>query len=141
MSDKPKLLVVDDDPDMLDQVSAILSAAGYDVVTSSNQKDAQEMLLSVHPDLAILDLMMDTMDSGFIVCHDLKRLYPDTPVIMLTAVTTATGLSFSANSPEAQSWVKADKVLDKPARPEQILAEVRRLLKRPCPQEAPKGHH
>jgi CheY-like chemotaxis protein len=68
------------------------------------------------------------MDSGFVLCHNIKKLYPGTPVIILTAVQAATGLDFKARSAEAGSWVKADVLLDKPVRPEQLKAEVRRLL-------------
>ena len=62
---------------------------------------------------------------------------------MLTAVTATTGVSFGARSPEARSWIKADKVLDKPVRPEQIRVEVRKLLGEPEPAaglHAPAGH-
>ena len=141
MSNKAKILVVDDDPDMVEQLTFILKKAGYDVIAGSSQEEAEQLLLSVQPDLAILDLMMDQMDSGFIVCHQLKKFYPDTPVILLTAVTAATGISFAATSPEAKSWIGANKVLDKPVSPEQILAEVRRLLPRPTAKDSVKGHH
>jgi len=129
MSDKVKVLVVDDDPDLVEQMSIVLRGAGYEVYTGGSQQEAEEQLLSVRPDVAILDLMMDQMDSGFVLCHQIKKLYPQTPVILLTAVTAATGLSFASFTPEAMAWTKADRVLDKPIRPEQILAEVRRALR------------
>jgi CheY-like chemotaxis protein len=130
MNDKATMIVVDDDLDMIEQLSAIFRSDGYNVFSAASQQEAEELLLTVRPDVAILDLMMDQMDSGFVLCHYLKKLYPETPVILLTAVTGTTGLSFAASSPEAQSWVKADKVMDKPVRQEQIKAEVRRLLQR-----------
>jgi hypothetical protein len=64
-----------------------------------------------------------------VLCHHVKRLYPDTPVILLTAVKAATGLDFHPQSDEAASWVKADLVMDKPVRPEQLRAEARRLMR------------
>jgi len=130
MTEKVKVLVVDDDPDVVEQLSAVLKGEGYEVFAGGGQKEAEELLLSVRPDVAVVDLMMEQMDSGFVVCHYLRKLYPDVPVILLTAVTSATGLSFATPSPEAAGWVKADRVLDKPVRPEQIRAEVRRLLGR-----------
>jgi CheY-like chemotaxis protein len=129
MSNREKVLVVDDDPDVLDQVTAVLSAEGYQVLTAGGEEEARETLLSVKPDLAILDLMMEHMDSGFVLANDLKRLYPETPVILLTAVTAATGMQFPAQSPEARSWLKTDYMMDKPVRPEQLKEEVRRLLR------------
>jgi CheY-like chemotaxis protein len=136
MSDKTKVLIVDDDPDVIDQLTFTLQGEGYEVFAGSSQQEAEELLLTVKPDVAILDLMMEQMDSGFVICHYLKKLYPQTKVILLTAVTSATGLSFATAAREAQGWVKADRVLDKPVRPEQIRSEVRRLLGRADPAEA-----
>lgn len=128
MADKKNVLVVDDDIDLLEQVSMILAGEGYNVTKAQGQKDGEEALLTTVPDLAVLDLMMENMDSGFVLCHHVKRLYPETPVILLTAVKSQTGLDFHPQSDEAASWVKADVVMDKPVRPEQLKAEARRLL-------------
>jgi CheY-like chemotaxis protein len=125
---KKQILVVDDDPDLLEQMAAILTAAGYDVTAAEGKTAAEEALLLKKPDLAILDLMMEEKDSGFVLGYQIKKLYPNTPVILLTAVVGATGLSFAAQNPEAQSWTKVDKIMDKPVRPEQLRAEVRRML-------------
>lgn len=125
---KKKILVVDDDPDILDQVTAILSSDGYEVVSAQGQASAEEVLLKIRPDLAIVDLMMEEKDSGFVLSYQIKKLYPATPVILLTAVTGATGLSFASQSGEAQSWTQVDRMLDKPVRSEQLKTEVRRLL-------------
>ena len=123
-----KVLVVDDDPDILDQVELILKANGYDVATMDSAANAEEFLTSTQPDLAIVDLMMEQMDSGFVLCHQIKKLYPNMPIIMLTAVRASTGLGFDAKTPEAKSWIKADCILDKPVRAEELLNSVRKLL-------------
>jgi len=129
MSNKKKILVVDDDIDLLEQVALILSNEGYDVITANGHNEAEETLLTVKPDLAVFDLMMEQMDSGFVLCHQLKRMFPGTPVILLTAVTATTGIDFTANTNEEKSWIKADAFIDKPARAEQLKSEVKRLLK------------
>jgi CheY-like chemotaxis protein len=128
MSKALRILVVDDDPDITDQLSVLLKGEGYEVVAAGGQEEGEQALLTVRPDLAIVDLMMEEKDSGFILCHEIKKLYPEAPVILLTSVRAATGLSFATTSAEQQSWVKADRLLDKPIRPEQIKNEVRRLL-------------
>ena len=130
MDTPKKILVVDDDIDLLEQVATILAGDGYEVQKAQGQEEAEELLTGFIPDLAVLDLMMENMDSGFVLCHNIKKLYPGTPVIILTAVQAATGLDFKARSEEAGSWVKADILMDKPVRPEQLKAEVRRLLSR-----------
>lgn len=129
MTDRKNILVVDDDIDILEQVGFVLASEGWNIIRAQGQKEGEEALLTTVPDLAVLDLMMENMDSGFVLCHHVKRLYPDTPVILLTAVKAQTGLDFHPQSDEAASWVKADVVLDKPVRPEQLKAEARRLMK------------
>ncbi len=131
MTNAKKILVVDDDPDILDQVTMILSKDGYDVQTAESAADAEEKLLSRQPDVAILDLMMEQRDAGFVLCHRIKKIYPQTPVIMMTAVKAATGMSFAADSAKQKGWVKVDELLDKPVRPETLRAAVKRLLALP----------
>ncbi len=138
MMGKKKLLLVDDDPDILEQLSLALGGEGYAVVTAQGRKEGEELLMLGRPDLAIIDLMMEEKDSGFMLCHRIKRLYPGTPVILLTAVKAATGLSFGAGAGEARSWLEADLLMDKPVRPEQITADVRKLLDRAAAAEGRK---
>lgn len=128
MNKKATILVVDDDPDIIDQLSLIIRNEGYEVAAAGGQEEAEKLLMAVKPDLAIIDLMMEEMDSGFILAHEIKKLYPETPVILLTSVKSATGLSFAATSADQQSWIKADRLLDKPVRPEQLKNEMSRLL-------------
>ncbi len=123
------ILIVDDDIDLLEQTSLTMKAEGYRVATAQSQEQAEETLLEFIPDLAIIDLMMEHMDSGFALCHHIKKLYPEVPVIMLTAVAAATGIDFAARQDGSASWMKADVLLDKPARPEQLRGEVRRLMR------------
>lgn len=129
MSQCKKVLVVDDDPDIVEQLTLILRAEGLDVTAAGGEEEGKEALLSAKPDLVILDLMMEHKDSGFVLAHHVKRLYPDTPVIMLTGVTAVTGMSFGAQASEAKSWVKTDCIMDKPVRAEQLKAQVHKLLK------------
>jgi CheY-like chemotaxis protein len=130
MANAKKILVVDDDPDIVEQVTLILQQDGHEVHAAGTQQEAEELLLSFQPDLAVIDLMMEEKDSGFVLCHRIKKLYPDTPVIMLTAVKAATGLSFAADSALQQSWLKADHLMDKPIRAERLRSDVSRFLNR-----------
>jgi len=123
-----QILLVDDDFDVVEQLQMILQADGYTVITADSQASGEEALLSAKPDLAIFDLMMENSDSGFVLAHYLKNLYPQTPVILLTAVAAVTGMSFNSQNSEARNWTQVDKILDKPVRPEQLRAEVSRWL-------------
>lgn len=123
------ILVVDDDVDFLTQQQAILAAAGFRVVTAASLDEAEHFLAASRPDLAIVDLMMEHMDGGFALCHHIKKRDPSIPVILATAVASKTDLEFDAATPEERSWIKADVVLSKPLRSEQLLQEMERLLK------------
>jgi len=127
---KKTILTVDDDIDILEQLKFQLEGANYNVISAGCQEEALEILKDAKFDLAILDLMMENMDSGFVICHYIKKLHPETPVIILTAVTSETGMEFDATTHEERSWVKADILMDKPVRSEQLLKEVHKLLNR-----------
>lgn len=128
MATAKKVLLVDDDEDVLAQLSLIFEADGFQVKTAGSRAEGEDALLGYHPDLCVFDLMMEEMDAGFVLSNAAKKIYPDVPVILLTGVTSATGMDFRPKSDAARAWVKADTILDKPVRPEQLREEVRRLL-------------
>jgi len=124
------VLAVDDDIDILEQVALEMKREGYNVVTAEGQAEAEKLIAEgLQFDMAIVDLMMENMDSGFVLCHHIKKKYPGTPVIILTAVVSETGIDFDATTHEERAWVRADALMDKPVRPEQLQREVARLLK------------
>jgi two-component system, OmpR family, response regulator len=124
------ILVADDDSDYLFQLSFHLQKAGYSVITADSQKEAEKIIQREKPDLAILDLMMENEDSGFILSHKLKKKYPEVPIIIATAVSSETGITFGLKSEEDKHWIKADLYLEKGIRPEQLLNEIKKLLNR-----------
>jgi DNA-binding response OmpR family regulator len=133
MSEAKTVLVVDDDLDILEQYAMLLKTDGFKVVQAASMAEAEETILTVRPDLAILDLMMDEKDAGFVLCNQLKRLYADLPVIIVSNVTPVTGLDFRPRNAEETSWVRADVMLNKPIVAERLRAEIRRLLAEPAP--------
>ena len=128
MSATTKILLVDDDEDFLFQHRVQLETAGFEVVTATTRAAAEEAVAAFAPDLAILDLMMEQQDDGFVLAHHLKRARPGLPVILVTAVTSETGLVFDPASSAERAWVGADAVLAKPIRFEQLKREIDRLL-------------
>jgi CheY-like chemotaxis protein len=129
---KINILAVDDDKDILDQLVLVLADAGYEVVAADGEAQAEERLIDARPDLAIVDVMMENQDSGFMLCHKIKKLYPGTPVIILTSVTSATGIKFPLEAGGEKPWIKADSFLNKPVRAELLRNEVKKLLQS-CP--------
>ena len=73
--------------------------------------------------------MMESEDSGFILSYKLKRKYPDVPIIIATAVSAETGMTFGINTEEERKWIKADLYLEKGIRPDQLHREIVKLLK------------
>jgi DNA-binding response OmpR family regulator len=128
MTSKYKILLVDDDEDFLFQHRIQLENAGFEVKTATTRAQAEEAIASYTPDLAILDLMMEQHDDGFVLSHHLKRAFPGLPVIMVTAVTSETGLVFDPSSAAERAWIGADALLAKPIRFEQLRREIDRVL-------------
>lgn len=122
------VLLVDDDPDFLFQQKTQLEAAGFQVVTAAAGQDAEKVLGDRKPDLAVVDLMMENPDAGFTLCYHLRKLFPGTPVIVVSSVNSETGLDFDVATQEERSWIKADAFLPKPIRFEQLKREIDRLL-------------
>lgn len=123
------ILLVDDDIDYLFQIKFQLERFGFKVITAESQKEAEQLLANLKPDLAILDLMMENDDSGFILSYKMKKKYPDVPIIIATAVSSETGMSFGLSSEEERKWIRADLYLEKGIRPEQLHKDILKLLK------------
>lgn len=126
---KKTILIVDDDMDYLFQMRLKVEQFGFETVTAEGQKEAETIIETMKPDLAILDLMMENDDSGFILAYKIKRKYPDVPIIIATAVTAETGMTFDMNRDDDQQWIKADLFLDKGIRADQLHREINKLLK------------
>jgi len=126
---KKTILIVDDDMDYLFQLKLKVERFGFEVVTADSQREGEKVIESLKPDLAIFDLMMDNEDSGFVLSYKIKKKYPDVPVILATAVTAETGMSFDLSENSNRSWIKADLFLDKGIRADQLEKEIKKLLK------------
>lgn len=126
-SSKPIVLLCDDDHDYLDQLSIQFTEFGYQVLEADSEDKAREILKTTKPNLCVLDLMIDQMDGGFTLAYQIKKQHPDVPVLIITGVTAETGLVFEKSGSGEQNWIKADAVLAKPVRFEQIRRELERL--------------
>ncbi|MBU1105144.1 MAG: response regulator [Candidatus Riflebacteria bacterium] len=123
------VLLVDDDQDFRLQQRVMLEALKYKVIEAESAASAISTLEKQIPDIAIVDLMMEEHDSGFTLCHNLKKRLPEMPIIMLTGVASETGLAFNVKTREEHRWIKADALLEKPVRAEQLQQEIKKLLK------------
>lgn len=80
------VLVIDDDPDIIETVTAILSDKGYVVVPARSGMQGFEMAQRVNPDLVLCDMMMEEMDSGMQAAQKIKRFNSDIPIYLLSSL-------------------------------------------------------
>jgi len=126
-----KILVVDDDPDILDAISMILESQGYQVVTARDGVEGLANLKTEVPDLMILDLLMPKMD-GFCVLKELQdprwTKYKDIPILVLTSVREEA----SRRRYELETGLElgVDDYVEKPMLPDVLLQRVVRLIKK-----------
>ena len=120
MSAKQKILVIDDDKDFLYATRVILETGGYEVFLAENGKEGVEMWKSVSPDLAIIDMMMETWGEGFSVLSKIRGTETgrDTPLFILTAVDLQG--PFQSWGPPAE-FPKVNMVLHKPVKGDDLL--------------------
>lgn len=116
MSDKKKILLVDDDLDLLEQNKILIESKGYEVITANSSKEGWEVFRKTKPAACVIDLIMEEYDSGFILCHRIKKDEhgKDIPVFILTSATYDTGFKFGASTSEEKEWINADEVINKP---------------------------
>ena len=124
-----KILVVDDDPDILDAVSMILESQGYQVVTARDGVEGLANLKAEMPNLLILDLLMPKMD-GFGVLKELQdprwSKYRNIPILILTSVREEA----SRRRYELETGLElgVDDYVEKPMAPDVLLERVGKLL-------------
>ena len=126
-----KVLIVDDDPDILDVISLILESQGYEVIVARDGVECLNKLREAKPALMILDLLMPKMD-GFAVYKELQSPewseYRDMPILILSSVREEA--SRRRYELETGRQLDVDEYLEKPISPEALLSCVAKLLER-----------
>ena len=121
MSDKPRILVIDDETDMLENCRLMLSREGYEIITSSDSTNLEKAITDADPDMVISDLMIPGKD-GLEVLREVKWSHSDVPVVIMTAYATV----------ETAVAAMKDGAVDyivKPFSKDQLLLLVQRVLK------------
>jgi CheY-like chemotaxis protein len=123
---KKKILIIDDDIDLVEVLRLTLENNGYEVFDAQDGTRGMEKILKIRPDLIILDVMMATWDEGFEVAHDI-RVNPEIagiPIIMLTAVSQQMGIRFEKDS----DTLPVDEFIEKPVMPNRLVEIVKKYL-------------
>jgi CheY-like chemotaxis protein len=127
-----KILVIDDDPDLVEVIRLTLEASGFQVFGAASGAEGLQQVKEITPDLIILDVMMDYTTEGFQVSLALRSpeseseyaAYRDIPILMLTAIHSTTPLRFG---PE-DDYLPVDEFVEKPVEPADLVAKVESLL-------------
>ena len=128
----PKILVIEDDADMVMAIRMPLEANDYEVFDASTGTEGLQKVKEIEPDLIILDVMMETTTAGFQVSLELRSPSPESeyaayrqiPILMLTAIHTTTTLRFGPD----EAYLPVDDFVDKPVDPDVLLEKVRALI-------------
>jgi len=126
--DTPRILLVDDDPELLALLRSLLESSGFAVYTATDGPTALRILPQVAPDLIILDVLMPGM-SGKEVCQQIRRHSP-VPILFLTAIGEVDSIVDGLNR-------GADDYMVKPFHPAELVARVQAMLRRSRLQTTP----
>ena len=127
-----KILVIEDDPDMVAALRMPLESSGYEVSAAASGQEGLQMVKKVEPDLIILDAMMETQTAGFQVSLQLRSrdkdseyaAYRSVPILMVTAIHTTTNLRFGPD----EDYLPVDGFVEKPIEPADLLEKVGGLI-------------
>jgi DNA-binding response OmpR family regulator len=123
---KKKVLIVDDDADLREIAVSVLSRT-YSVSEAGGREEAMRALEKERPDLVILDVMMDTMSTGFDLAREIKRQSVPPKILMLTNVDKETRIDFKSEAGNPD-WLPVDDYLTKPVTSRTLLEKVGALL-------------
>jgi len=129
--EKAKIVIVDDDQDIRDSLKVILEGKQYAVITAADKAEGMEKIKTEKPDLAILDVMMSTWEDGFEMARELKKdpQFENMPILMLTGIKDKTGIGFKSAAGDP-SWLPVEGYLEKPVEPDDLLAQIEKLLRK-----------
>jgi DNA-binding response OmpR family regulator len=126
-----KILIIDDDPDIVDALYVLLEGEGYDVVSAGDGEEGLARIKEENPDLIILDLLMPKLD-GYGVCKTLQdprwSKWKDIPILILTSVREEA--SQRRYELETGMRMDVDDYVEKPIDPDVVMTRVRKILAR-----------
>jgi CheY-like chemotaxis protein len=129
-----KILIIDDDPDIVTAVRLSLESAGHQIMEASSGKEGLKKIKAEHPELIILDVMMETHTEGFQLAQklhspdpasDLKH-FKDIPILMLTAIHSTTPMRYEPDI----DYLPVELFVDKPIDPDDLIKKVTWVLGR-----------
>jgi CheY-like chemotaxis protein len=124
MAEKKVVLVIDDDVDILESLSIVLAAEGFEVLTVSSGREGLALLDQRTPDIILCDMMMESIDAGMQTARQIKQKKPAVPVYLLSSIAAATAATTEIRD------LGFNGVLQKPVDPQHVVTVVKIILKR-----------
>jgi len=130
MSEKTRLLIIDDDPDFVEGIKSILVKADYKVDVAHNPDDGFNSLKADPPDLLLLDIMMGRGAEGVMIARKISKdeVLREIPVLIITGIREQMAFLFPGE-PVHPRFVPVDELIEKPVEPDFLLERVDALLK------------
>jgi two-component system alkaline phosphatase synthesis response regulator PhoP len=122
MANKKLILVIDDDPDIVDSIEAILTKNGFEVGKAMSGQEGIEAATSLKPDLILCDMMMERVDSGNKVAEVLRSRHVDVPIFLLSSIGQATASNIEIDK------LGFNGVFQKPVNPDYLVSTIARIL-------------
>ncbi len=123
MAAQKLVYIIDDDPDILDSITAILSAEGFGVATAMSGEEGLEKLADIKPDLILCDMMMERIDAGTKVAQEIRKTNKTVPVFLLSSIGSATATNIEVDK------LGFDGVFQKPVAPAALISTIKKALK------------
>ena len=129
--DTKRILIIDDDADLLSSLRIMLEDQEYEVFTALTKKEGFDLLKNVRPDLLIQDIMMESDLEGFGILNSLKSNpeFRKLPIIMLTGIAEAMEVNFRSAIEDDELFPNV-VFLDKPVEPDVLFTEINALLQK-----------
>ncbi len=130
MSEQKRILIIDDDPDFVEGIKAILDQAQYNVDVAYNPKEGLKKLRTLSFDMLLLDIMMGRGAEGIMVARTMRKdpKLREIPVLIITGIREQIAFLFPGE-PVHPRFVAVDELVEKPVEPGLLLEKVSGLLK------------
>lgn len=122
MPDKKKILIIDDDPDIVSVISTVLNSKGFEVSTAYNSKDGVDEFNRNKPDLVLCDMMMEDIDAGTKVAQKIRKINKKVLIYLLSSIGTATASNIEIDK------LGFNGVFQKPVDSDLMVKQLRKVL-------------
>ena len=119
-----KILIVDDDPDVVDATEMFLKKEGHEVATAFSRGEGMRKVQDFGPELLILDCMMESVDDGMVMARELRSQGFSAPILMLSSIGKVLGQDFDRDD----EILPVDEFIEKPVDPRVLMEKVAAAL-------------